>query len=423
MLEKLLSLGRKVIPKKLFRTGQPTYHYLLALASALIYRFPSRKLNVVAVTGTKGKSTTTELINAILEGAGFRTAVLNTIRFKVGKTDERNLYKMTIPGRFFTQRFLRRAVNAGCDWAVLEMTSEGAKQFRHKFIHFDALVFTNLSPEHIESHGSYEKYRDAKLAIGRQLEKSRKPNCAVIANIDDVEGSRFLGLRVSRSFPYSLENAKPYEKTEDGFRFLFRNTLMHTHLPGMFNLYNALAAATFAASQNITPADIATAFDAFTNIRGRVEYVTREPFAVVVDYAHTPDSLKQFYSVFTKDRNICVLGNTGGGRDRWKRPEMARIAEEHCTHVILTNEDPYDENPEQIIQEMSAGVADKKKLEAIMDRRQAIRHALEIAHPGDNVLITGKGTDPYIMEAHGTKTPWDDATVVREELKELGFRN
>jgi UDP-N-acetylmuramoyl-L-alanyl-D-glutamate--2,6-diaminopimelate ligase len=345
--------------------------------------------------------------------------MLNTIRFKIGSYEERNLYKMTLPGRFFVQRFLRRAVDARCDWAVLEMTSEGAKQFRHKFIHFDALVFTNLAPEHLESHGSYEKYRAAKLAIGQQLEKSRKPNRVIIANADDAEGAKFLGLRVPRSFPYSLKDAEPYEKTDDGFQWTFRDTLIRSHLPGTFNLYNMLAAATFAISQRIAPAVIKKAFENFIFIRGRVEFVQKKPFAVVVDYAHTPDSLKQFYSVFAGGRNICVLGNTGGGRDVWKRPEMARLAEEHCTHVILTNEDPYDESPQKILDEMAAGVKNKKKLEVIMDRREAIRHALELATPGDSVLITGKGTDPYIMEAHGTKTPWDDATVVREELQHM----
>lgn len=416
MLEQLLSIGRKIIPKKLFRLGQPVYHYLLALAGAMAYRFPSRRLKVLAVTGTKGKSTTVELANAILEAAGFRTAVLGTIRFKMGDKEERNLYKMTIPGRFFVQRFLRRAVDAGCDWVVLEMTSEGAKQFRHTFIHLDALIFTNLSPEHIESHGSYEKYRDAKLAIGRQLEKSHKPKRVIVANADDAEGSRFLGLRVPRSFPYSLKDTEPHERTDDGFVWTFRGMRIRSHLPGTFNLFNCLAAATFATSQHVDTNVIKQALERFTVIRGRVEFVQKEPFAVVVDYAHTPDSLTQFYSVFADGRNICILGNTGGGRDRWKRPEMARIAEAHCAHVILTNEDPYDEDPRSILSEMAAGIADKKKLEVILDRRQAIRHALALARPGDTVLITGKGTDPYIMGTGGAKTSWDDATVVREEL-------
>lgn len=427
MLEKILALGRAVIPKKIFHALQPTYHHALAFLNALFFGFPSKKLHVVGVTGTKGKSTTVELINAILEEAGLRTAVLGTIRFKVGDIEEPNLYKMTLPGRSFVQRFLRRAVQAQCDWAVIEMTSEGARFSRHAYTDLDALVFTNLSPEHIESHGSYEKYRDAKLSIGHQLEKSTKKNHAIIANADDEEGSRFLGLRVPRSFPFSLEHAAPYEKTSNGFQWTFHNTLIRSHLPGEFNLYNCLAAATFAISQDISVDVIKRALEKFTSIRGRMEYVTtQQPFKVVVDYAHTPDSLRQFYGVFHEDTTICILGNTGGGRDTWKRPEMAHIAEEHCSHVILTNEDPYDEDPQKILDEMASGIHDTTKLDIILDRREAIQsaiHKASILAQGGNrnvhVLITGKGTDPYIMGPRGSKQPWDDATVVREELERI----
>ena len=199
-----------------------------------------------------------------------------------------------------------------------------------------------------------------------------------------------------------------------------KNTLIRSHLPGVFNLYNQLAASTFAISQNIDTSIIKKALEAFIHVRGRVEFVQKEPFAVVVDYAHTPDSLEKFYGVFEGRRNICILGNTGGGRDTWKRPEMGRIAEKHCHHVILTNEDPYDEDPQNIVDEMAIGITNKSKLEIILDRRTAVATALKQAGPGDAVLITGKGTDPYIMGPRGAKEPWDDATVVREELTKLG---
>jgi UDP-N-acetylmuramoyl-L-alanyl-D-glutamate--2,6-diaminopimelate ligase len=173
-MEHFLRLAKKILPKRLFSMIQPGYHYILALLGAIIYRFPSRHIKVIAVTGTKGKSTVVELTNAILEEAGFKTAVLGTIRFKVGDQSRPNLYKMTTPGRFFVQKFLRQSVTEKCEYAVLEMTSEAARQFRHKFIEFNALIFTNLSPEHIESHGSYEKYVAAKLSIGKALEQSSK---------------------------------------------------------------------------------------------------------------------------------------------------------------------------------------------------------------------------------------------------------
>ena len=222
MLEKILRFIERFIPKKLYRMGQPAYHYLLAIAGAIIYWFPSRKIHVVGVTGTKGKSTTVELVNAILEEAGFTTAILSTIRFKVADKETRNMRKMTIPGRFFVQRLLRDAVTAKCDWVILEMTSEGAKQFRQKYIHFDAFIFTNLSPEHIESHGSFEKYRDAKRSLGYALEHSSKKNQVIVSNADDDEGAWYLKLNVPRTFPYSLANAQPFEKTKDGFQWTFK---------------------------------------------------------------------------------------------------------------------------------------------------------------------------------------------------------
>lgn len=433
MLETLLRFGKKIIPTKIFTACQPFYHRLLAFFGAFIYRFPSRNIKIVAVTGTKGKSTTVELVNAVLEEAGHATAVLGTIRFKIGDATRPNLYKMTIPGRFFVHKFLRDAVDAGCDWAVLEMTSEGVKQFRHKHIHFDALVFTNLSPEHIESHGSFENYRDAKRELGKVLSTSRKKEKTIIANADDPEGSWYLGLPVEHTYPFSLKHAEPFTQTDDGFNWTFRDVLIHTHLPGTFNLANMLAAATFGISQNISVDILKHALEDVKDVRGRVEYVDAgQGFNVVVDYAHTPDSLEKFYSVFPQKKNhhnICILGNTGGGRDTWKRPEMAHIAENACNRVILTNEDPYDEDPEKIISEMAAGIQDSKKLKTLLDRREAFRTAFEEASDMHNagktthVLITGKGTDPYIMGPNGSKEEWDDATVAREELKGMLERN
>lgn len=428
MLNTILRFIKKFIPTKLFVAAQPLYHWCLSLLGALIYRFPARHIKVVGITGTKGKSTTTELVNAILESAGYTTALLGTIRFKVADTETRNLYKMTMPGRFFVQKFLRDAVSASCDWAVIEMTSEGAKQFRQKWIGMDALIFTNLAPEHLESHGSFEKYRDAKLSIAHQLAHSHKKNTAIIANADDPESHLFLECGADHALPFHLEDAKPYSQNTSGYEFGFNGTRIQLSIPGLFNVYNALSAATFAHSQNIPLKKIKAGLESVTRIPGRAEFVREgQAFDVVVDYAHTPDSLKSVYEAFSLSRVVGVLGNTGGGRDTWKRPEMAKIAEGACEHVILTNEDPYDESPQKILDEMAAGITDKTKLSIIVDRREAIREALAMAQTMSSsnprarvaVLITGKGTDPYIMGPRGSKQEWDDATVVREELKRL----
>ncbi len=418
---------KKIIPQSLFKTLQPLYHYILAFLGAVIYRFPSKKIHIVAITGTKGKSTTTELVNAILEEAGIQTALAGTIRFKIGKESRENKHKMTTPGRFFLQHFLREAVDAGCTHAVIEMSSEGAKQFRHKFIDMDALIFTNLAPEHIESHGSFEKYRNAKLSLGKALQSSSKKRKVLVVNRDDKSAGLFLALSVDEQYTYSLKDVEPYTSTDHSTMFTHEGMTFRSHLPGEFNIYNMLGALTYAESQNVPLDVIKKAFEKFTGARGRMEYVElphdhplkrKQNFSVIVDYAHTPDSLEAVYKVFKEQDTICILGNTGGGRDTWKRPEMAKKADEYCGRIILTNEDPYDEDPMKIISDMKRGIK-KHRPEIILDRREAIHRALKKAKKDSVVIITGKGTDPYIMGPHGTKTPWDDATVVREELERV----
>ena len=421
-MENILRIIKRLIPRNIFSALQPAYHYFFALLAAFVYRFPSRKIKVVAVTGTKGKTSTTEIVNAILEEAGYRTALAGTLRFKIGDEEERNLYKMTIPGRFFVQRFLRRAVKAKCDWVIIEMTSEGARQYRHKFIDFDALIFTNLSPEHIESHGSFENYKNAKLSIARALASSPKRPRIIVANADNQYANEFLAVDADTKTTYSLKDAEPYTLEKDSTTFNFMGVPLQAHLSGAFNLSNMLAGISFARSINVSPEVIRRALEKFHGIRGRVEKVNAgQDFDVIVDYAHTTDSLEKVYEVFQDSRKICVLGGTGGGRDSWKRPAMGAIAGAHCDEIILTNEDPYDEDPEKIVSEIMAGV-EGGRAEIIMDRREAIARALSLAKTGDAVIITGKGTDPYIMGPNGSKLEWDDATVAREELKKLGFK-
>lgn len=420
-MDSILRAIKKFIPRNIFSFFQPAYHYSLALLAAIVYRFPSHKIKVVAITGTKGKTSTAEIVNALLEEAGYRTALVGTLRFKVGDEEERNLYKMTIPGRFFVQHFLRRAVKAHCDWVVMEMTSEGARQFRHKFIDFDALIFTNLSPEHIESHGSFENYKDAKLSVARALAKSQKRPRIIIANADDKYAEEFLAVLADTKTTFSLKDAEPYILEKDSTTFNFIGAPLVAHLSGAFNLSNMLAGISFARAVGIAPEVIRRALEKFHGIRGRVEKINAgQDFDVIVDYAHTTDSLEKVYEVFQDSRKICVLGGTGGGRDSWKRPAMGAIASAHCDEIILTNEDPYDEGPEKIVSEILAGI-EGGQAQIVMDRREAIAKALALARTGDAVIITGKGTDPYIMEANGKKTPWDDATVAREELAKLGF--
>lgn len=423
-METLLYSLKQLFPKTLLRFLMPPYHFLLSILGAIVYRFPSKEITVIGVTGTKGKSTTVELINAILEADGRRTAVAGTIRFKIGEKSERNMSKMTMPGRFFTQRFLRDAVNAGCDIAIIEMTSQAVVQCRHKFIHLDALVFTNLSPEHIESHGSYEKYIAAKLELARALELSQKRPRYMIANRDDDHGSAFLEAKVEYTLPYGLADLELHTLNKEDISLVLEGSTLRVPLIGLFNVYNTLAAITCARAFGVPLKTIDKALATLEPIKGRVERFKSPKNAdrkvtAIVDYAHTPDSLEKLYGAFEKEKKICVLGNTGGGRDTWKRPEMGRIANKYCERIILTNEDPYDEDPKKIVDDMVRGIDDESKLTIIMDRRKAIRSALEDAPEGSVVIISGKGTDPYIMGPHNTKTPWSDAKVVQQELTAL----
>lgn len=399
----MLNKVRKLIPKPIFEFFQPAYHFLWPLLGAIIYGFPSKKIKIVGVTGTKGKTSTTEFINGILEVVGSKTAVLNTIRFKIGNQSRPNLYKMSMPGRLFVQKFIADAVKNKCDWIIMEVTSEGIRQFRNKFIDFDAGIFTGIEPEHIESHGSFENYLNAKLELPKALAKSSKRPRVMIANCDNEYGKQFL--------QYDAEIKREVHLSDIEIR---------PEISGKFMILNAGLAEAFAKTQNISPEMINLGIASVKSIPGRVKFVKvslKQDFDVVVDYAHTPGSLEALYKTFPNRRKIAVLGNTGGGRDTWKRPIMGEIASKYCDEIILTNEDPYDENPEQIINEMLPQMT--KKPEVIMDRREAIARAISKAKTGDIILITGKGTDPYIMLANGEKLPWSDENVAREELEKI----
>ncbi|MBI2482306.1 MAG: UDP-N-acetylmuramyl-tripeptide synthetase [Candidatus Vogelbacteria bacterium] len=415
---------KSYIPKSLFNLLRPLYHWSLITLATLIYRFPARRLTVIGVTGTKGKSSTVELIGALLKEQGYLVATASTIRFSVAGQEEPNRLKMTMPGRFFLQQFLRRAVSANCQYAVIEMTSEGAKQYRHLFLYPDTLVFLNLTPEHIESHGSFENYREAKLALARALLNSSKPKRTLIANSDDPESVHFLALNIPNKITFSLQDVAPYQIFTNHLTFTWRGQTITSPLAGQFNLSNLTAAITVVNYYGLTPEVIKRALEKFNGIPGRLERITlpaseplaaNQDFTVIVDYAHTADSLEKVYELFSDSKKICVLGATGGGRDTWKRPVMGEVAGRYCDSIILTDDDSYDEDPEKIVKEVAAGITNQN-YQIIIDRRQAIKTALHEAKTGDTVLITGKGTDAYLMGPHGTKMPWSDAAITREEL-------
>lgn len=421
-METLLRKIKSLIPHSLFSIVQPFYHYILVFLGAVRYGFPSRNIYLVGVTGTKGKTSTTELTAAILKEAGFRVALANTRQFKIADHTEKNMTKRSMLGRTRLQQFLRKAVDAGCTYAVIEMTSEGAKQFRHKFLDLDALIFTNLSPEHIESHGSYKKYVEAKLSFARALESGDASSHTIVVNRDDAESDKFLSVKVGKRCTYGIDDAFPYTSTADGGELTWRGNSIKLKLPGEFNIMNALAAATFAESRGVAVGTIKNALEKFALVHGRMERVdVGQDFSVVVDYAHTADSLDRAYGVYDGVKKICILGGTGGGRDVSKRKIMGAVADKHCEHIILTTEDPYDESPEDIANDVAWGIKNRPH-EFILDRREAMAKAFQMAKKGWVVFITGKGDGPYIMGPNGLRTPWNDASVAREELIKLGFK-
>ena len=382
----MVGLIRKFLPKFLISW----YHFLLAFLAAILYGFPSRKLKVIGVTGTNGKTTVVELTARVLEEAGFKVAFLSSIRFKINEKEWPNKLKMTMPGRFFIQKFLKQASTAGCQYFILEVTSEGILQHRHRFINFETAVFTNLSPEHIERHGGFENYKKAK---GKLFQTAKKIH---IINRDDKNTDYFWQFPAEKKFGYKLSDYPD----------------LKIKLLGEFNLYNAAAAISVGLSQGINLEICKKAVEGFEGIPGRMELVISQPFKVFVDYAFTPNALEKVYQAVKP--KICVLGAAGGGRDKWKRKVLGEIAGKYCENIIITNEDPYDENPMEIIEQVANGAGPKAK--KILDRREAIREALKLANPGDTVIITGKGCEPWICLAGGKKIPWDDRQVVKEEF-------
>ena len=424
---KLKALIKKLTPEFLIKL----YHYKLALLGAIFFGFPSylrqgfggqaRKLIVIGVTGTSGKSTTVDFITRILEEAGNSVVSNSSVRFKIGSKEWPNDLKMSMPGRFFMQKLLRQGVKEKCKYAVLEITSEGIKQYRHKFIQFDAAVFTNLSPEHIESHGGFENYRNEKLKLFKATE-----NIHVI-NIDDENAKYFANIPARKKYFFGIKNnANLKAENVNGVNFTVNSVQFNLNLLGDFNVYNALSAIAVATSFKIPLEICKNALEKVKGIPGRMEVVIKDPL-VIVDYAHTPEQLEKVYQTFSncsensklETRNsklVCVLGSCGGGRDKWKRPVLGKIAAKYCKEIIITNEDPYDEDPLEIMEQVANGI-ENHPYHIVLDRKEAIKKAIELAKSSDTVIITGKGSESWMCVENGKKIPWDDREIAKEALK------
>ena len=416
-IDKILYRTKKLIPKSVFDFLAPFYHAGLAHLGNILYGNPSKSLKIIGVTGTKGKSTTVFLISKIFEGAGIPVAAIGSLGFKIKEKEWPNTLKMTMPGRFKLQKFFYEAKKAGCKYVVLEVTSEGIKQKRHLGINFDCAVFTNLHKEHLESHGSFDNYYKAKQELF-----ARTSNIHVL-NADDKNVELFSKFSSKRTIFFGIDSgdmrAQNLELKPDASSFDVYGTRFNINFGGRFNVLNCLAALSVSAMYGIDLPRTKLVLENIKNISGRMEFLQKEPFGVVVDYAHTPDSLEAVYKTLKKDshRLICVLGAAGGGRDKWKRPEFGRIADEYCDEIILTNEDPYEEKPGKILEEIEFGIMSQNKVIKVLDRKDAIKTALNKATQGDVVVITGKGSETSMAMSGDVKIPWSERDVVLEFLK------
>ncbi len=439
MLKKVIT---SVVPKSVLLA----YHKTLAVAANVVYRFPSHQLVVVGVTGTKGKSSTVIMLARILEAAGYAVGSTNTVFFKVGSREWPNNTKQGMPGRLALQRMLRQMVRKKCTHAVIEVTSEGVSQHRQWGIAFDVAVFTNLSPEHIESHGSFGAYRAAKQLMFKELHRSRRKTIggvrvkkAIVANAEDRAAGYFLKCRADETWSIGVRPncppapSGPSEKrlcadevndTERGVSFSVEGHAIQLSMHGVFMVQNALLAIAAARSLGISFSTCEEALEKIACIPGRVETIqTASGATVIIDYAHEPKSFEAILStgraLAGSHRVISVFGATGGGRDSAKRPIMGTLAAVYSDYIILTTDDPYDDDPRQIINDILPGITSKrvtwelgKNVFSIIDRTQAIRHALALAKKGDVVLLLGKGSEQVMAVAGGKHIPWSDRAAV-----------
>jgi len=329
-------------------------------------------------------------------------------------------------------------VKAKCKYAIIETSSEGIKQYRHLGINYDIVVFTNLTPEHIESHGGFENYKQAKGKLFKHLTKHKTKTIdgqkiikTIVVNVDDKHAKYFSSFPADKKISYSIKNPSNFQATDielrsNGSIFSVNKVQYKSNLYGHVNIYNELAAIAVVKSLGLDDEQIKHGLMKFNSMPGRFEFIdSQKPFKIMVDYAPEPESMRQLYEtiqIFNFKNIIHVLGSCGGGRDVARQPVLGKFAGTHAQYVIVTNEDPYDDDPIKIIDNVASGAIEAGKildqnLFKIYDRQEAMAHAISLAKEDDLVLITGKGCEQFICVANGKKIPWDDREVVRELLK------
>ncbi len=415
------------------------YHCFFAIVALVLYRHPSRRLIVIGVTGTKGKTSTALYIHAALSAAGTRTGLLSTAEIRVGDTVHANARHMTMPGRGFVQRYLKTMADAGCTHAVIETPSEGIRQFRDLGVWYDAVVFTNLSPEHLVTHKTFERYRDTKCRLFRRHARSGVKKIRgtavqrlVLINADDNNADYIAACASSRyeTIRFGLGGradvrARLYQDST-AVSFTVADEAYTVPYPGSLTVRNVLPAIILAQRYcGATAEQINHGIGSLT-LPGRLERIDEgQSFRVFCDYAHEPLSIKsvcEALRAYAKPdgRVIVVVGGVGASRWRYNAEAIGEAAARSADIIVITDVDPFFDNPQEIIEAVAAGArrVERAKWHTEPDRRKAIHTAVAMARAGDVVIITGKGAE-VTMEVRGKSLPWDERAIIRDVLRRV----
>lgn len=401
-------------------------HFALGFIACNYFDNPSQKLKLVGVTGTNGKTTTVTLLYNLFRGLGNHVGLLSTVENKINNTVIPASH--TTPDALSLNELLSQMVEQGCEYAFMEVSSHAVVQHRIAGIQFAGAVFTNITHDHLDYHGTFDEYIKAKKMFFDHLPES----AFALTNKDDKHGLVMLQNTKAHKHTYSLKNVADFkcriiESHLNGLLLNINNHELWVKLIGTFNAYNVLAvyATAFLLKQDVT--NILTTLSNLNSVEGRFEYVKSVGGVIgIVDYAHTPDALKNVLETIkdirTGDEQVITLVGCGGDRDSAKRPLMSNIACMFSNKVILTSDNPRTEDPEEILNQMQKGVdpADAKKTLRIADRKEAIKTACTLAKKGDIILIAGKGHEKY-QEIKGVKHPFDDLEILKENIKTLGI--
>ena len=396
----------------------------LAMMASNYYNVPSENLKLVGITGTNGKTTIATLLYQLFKKAGFKVGLLSTVKILVDNTEYNASH--TTPDSITINKYLSEMNTEGVEFCFMEVSSHGIHQNRTEGLHFVAGVFTNLSHDHLDYHETFAEYRDVKKSFFDKL----PPKAFALVNVDDKNGLVMLQNTEARKITYALKGYADYkaqilENEFSGLLLKVNESEVWTRLIGNFNAYNVLAIYATTELLGLEKVEILRIISELESVSGRFQYlISDENITAIVDYAHTPDALKNVLqtinSIRTKNENLISVVGCGGDRDKTKRPKMGNIASVLSTKVIFTSDNPRSESPEAIISDIEKGVAPQnfKKTVSITDRKQAIKTACQMANANDIILIAGKGHETY-QEIKGERFDFDDFKIVQEFLKQL----